>query len=279
MTLTFQIPTVLYHYTTGAGLIGIVENKELWATRATFVNDAKEFWHAFDIAAKYLQGSLRDECPMDAGTLGAMVREISHPVDGPWFFITSFSANGDLLSQWRAYGRPGDSYSLGLSFKEMESATRKLGWSIQPCVYDEATKRRLIEHTLRLMFAAWSGTQFGYMQPIERAWQLLVNYLGPVALLLKHEAFKEEQEWRLVSPWTEPNSGKVKHRPGRRAIIPYIAFPLPADEKGSVFHSVYVGPGAPEAVRGGGGVRSLFWAQGVKLPGDIRVSPTPYLDW
>src|SRR4051794_188276 len=35
-------PEILYHYTTAAGLIGIVQSQTLWATNAEFLNDAQE---------------------------------------------------------------------------------------------------------------------------------------------------------------------------------------------------------------------------------------------
>jgi hypothetical protein len=36
-------PDIIYHYTTQTGLLGIIENKELWATKIIYMNDSTEF--------------------------------------------------------------------------------------------------------------------------------------------------------------------------------------------------------------------------------------------
>jgi len=45
--LLSQTPSApLYHYTTQSGFMGIVSNKEIWATHTQYLNDSKEFLHA-----------------------------------------------------------------------------------------------------------------------------------------------------------------------------------------------------------------------------------------
>lgn len=39
-------PEILYHYTSLAGLRGIVERQELWATTVYYLNDELEFYEA-----------------------------------------------------------------------------------------------------------------------------------------------------------------------------------------------------------------------------------------
>lgn len=39
------IPSVLYHYTSADGLIGIVRNQRLWATDIEYLNDSEELTH------------------------------------------------------------------------------------------------------------------------------------------------------------------------------------------------------------------------------------------
>ena len=36
----------LYHYTTQVGLLGIVRNREIWATHTQYLNDSREFSYA-----------------------------------------------------------------------------------------------------------------------------------------------------------------------------------------------------------------------------------------
>jgi hypothetical protein len=44
----------LYHYTNQSGLIGIITNRETWATHIRYLNDSAEFEYAVDLAATVL---------------------------------------------------------------------------------------------------------------------------------------------------------------------------------------------------------------------------------
>ena len=41
-------PPILYHYTTPAGLLGIVGNQEIWASHTQYLNRRREFAHTVD---------------------------------------------------------------------------------------------------------------------------------------------------------------------------------------------------------------------------------------
>ena len=62
-----QPPERLYHYnhyTTTAGLLGIIQQQEIWATHTQYLNDLREFRHAVDIVRdelKRMRASSEDE--------------------------------------------------------------------------------------------------------------------------------------------------------------------------------------------------------------------------
>src|SRR5580698_8671217 len=98
-------PSILYHYTTTEGLLGIIESKELWATNILFLNDTSELVDAFKLFASELEAN-----PIKLGERKGWLQTMILPsletaeVD---HFVVSFCENGDLLSQWRAYGAKG----------------------------------------------------------------------------------------------------------------------------------------------------------------------------
>jgi hypothetical protein len=47
-------PTVLYHYTSPAGLMGIIRNREIWATKLHYLNDVSECGCALRITSQML---------------------------------------------------------------------------------------------------------------------------------------------------------------------------------------------------------------------------------
>ena len=51
-----RTPSVLFHYTTPIGLLGISQSKQIWATDLRFLNDKKEFQHSLDIIHSILKG-------------------------------------------------------------------------------------------------------------------------------------------------------------------------------------------------------------------------------
>ncbi len=61
------LPTIMpatgsiYHYTSPSGLLGLVENHELWATEATGMNDLGEVRQGWDFIRSWVRGQPRDE--------------------------------------------------------------------------------------------------------------------------------------------------------------------------------------------------------------------------
>jgi len=56
---------------------------------------------------------------------------------GTHYFVFSLSEDGDRLSQWRAYGKPGDGYSLGFESAGIQAIAKSNGglfrhWSTSP---------------------------------------------------------------------------------------------------------------------------------------------------
>jgi hypothetical protein len=123
---------MLYHYTSGGGLLGIVDSEALWATQAQYLNDGKELGLAYDIALSLLD-EFESRNPSGTSALRTYLNNTRHSAH---IFIGSFSEQGDELSQWRAYGRTGDSYSLGFDARALASAATQIGWRLVPCVYN-----------------------------------------------------------------------------------------------------------------------------------------------
>lgn len=136
-----QYPELL-HYTTAAGLTGILTSGCVWASHASFLNDAEEITHFFDarlidivrevvidyarelakapeVAAKMIaQGGVERVAQTEADGLAARLREATLAFNQPYIFSMSAPraariAQSGLLSQWRGYGTDGG-YALVL---------------------------------------------------------------------------------------------------------------------------------------------------------------------
>jgi hypothetical protein len=103
-------PEVLYHYTSAAGLHGILSGKKLWASNVLFLNDVSEVMYGRQLVARVLEPR-RDKIPIYDAFTGDSLLGLGET----WHIYTAcFCENGDLLSQWRGYGAKGDGYSVGM---------------------------------------------------------------------------------------------------------------------------------------------------------------------
>jgi hypothetical protein len=127
-------PEILYHYTSQAGLLGILASDRIWATDIYGLNDWTEFRLVFTTASMQLladafNSGLPDDIDADAKKMiiECVLAERNFPklleiikADPPHgerkgVFVCSFTAAGDLLSQWRGYSYSSQGFSLGFN--------------------------------------------------------------------------------------------------------------------------------------------------------------------
>src|SRR3954467_7124540 len=105
----------LFHYTSLKALMAIVSSRSLLATDIRYFNDAAELRHPGNL----LRTSIAQR--LEAGTPHARVLTQFNEwtrerlANGHMLFVVSFTANGNLLSQWRGYCAAGKGVSLGFA--------------------------------------------------------------------------------------------------------------------------------------------------------------------
>src|SRR6267154_2871182 len=112
-------PALLYHYTDQNGLLGIIKNREIWATHHQCLNDTQEFLHAKDLIRNEIDNRRKTANPDSLSLLQTM----RSALDGPGnedvnLYVASFSEDGDSLPQWRAYGGAAG-FALGFRGSEL----------------------------------------------------------------------------------------------------------------------------------------------------------------
>jgi hypothetical protein len=139
----------LLHYTTFAGLRGILSSGSLWATDAAFLNDSSEIRHFFDERLRELitedarqyaielarmpnhlvqiikDGGFEKVVALEVEAWHSSLRRATLAMNRP--FVLSLSAPNDervqhsgLLSQWRGYGDDGG-FAIVFDAQELES--------------------------------------------------------------------------------------------------------------------------------------------------------------
>jgi hypothetical protein len=266
-------PDILYHYTSQAGLMGIVASDSIWATDIYALNDWTEFRHVFTTASmQVLVDAFKSGLPDDIDAIAKemfierVLAERNFPglldiikADRPPYgepkgvFVCSFTALGDLLSQWRGYSYSFQGFSLGFDstlLKRRLQLVHTLDTPVElvECVYDEATTVECIRAMGRTAAEGFRDLR-QHDEVVPPGFSTLLNpsedyrrdtyYLSKsftfasvpffrAAAQFKHPGFREEREWRVVysaflkklSPHT------VKFRHGQFGPTAYVEIPL-----------------------------------------------------
>lgn len=310
---------LLYHYTTQAGLLGILKSKSIWATHIRYLNDTSEG----QIFAELLQNELKQRTaaqPNDAfaglAALSHMMgRALSQHTDRDIFmhgsmafswiidqdaFVTSFSGEPDLLSQWRAYS--GDTgYSIGFTGSYLESAgvrflaNRKGSFCddrkpLVPCRYcneqeKESLKREIKEnidsysHEAEQTASQATLTTKADFMALGRIAKKHFFPLGKQRAVIKDWAFREEAEWRLVFQLERMGTthSEPEFRPGRSMLIPYFDVKLASENQPLEIPQILIGP-CPHPVESKKSVERLLRKKGVRNF-EVKNSEIPYRNW
>lgn len=257
--------SLLYHYTTAEGFLGIVGTGSIWATDIRFLNDSAEFTFARDALVREL---LRGTRRLRNGRVRAIVqRELdSFASSTVPAYVVSFSERGNSLSQWRAYA-PRDGVSIGFHRGALDAvkdfALRQIHYTQESEVAGRDTSRGLQKLALEVENSVrWAArlihaerrkkVRSARQRSIDEAKLIISTPLVWAALTLKHSGFAEEKEWRLID---NPNPlasiasgsdapGEARFRRGAFGITPYLVASLPEQWRGAPLGiaEVIVGP-------------------------------------
>jgi hypothetical protein len=282
-----QTPSVpLYHYTTQTGLLGILKDKEIWATHTQYLNDTREGTHALEMVRAEIQSLLRrrkdvtsravlKEMELDVrGTGQRGVREMDGNV-----CVCSFSEDSDSLSQWRAYAPASAGFAIGVSGEQLRALVAKEKFYLARCIYERWEQEALVRALVAEVFdenikRRTENVGDDTCLPVGGN---LHAYLHRYAPILKDPAFAGEREWRVISRPLSCTSGRFGFREGRSMITPFYRFPLQSQGLPFELHGIVIGPTAHPALSARS-VRSLVLKYSHKNV-QLKTSSVPYRHW
>lgn len=293
-----KVPTepYLWHFTSPQGLIGIMENREIWATATPYLNDTSEMQELvrrLEHAALSRRADMVLDSHLQRATafcLDAILDTLQHGADWDaieFSYVASLCENGNALSQWRSYCPPTGGFAVRFDVHPlMDRATAK-GFEFTQCVYDPEVQQRICEEIIDSFLAetvpevpvdltaAYEDTP---IPPGHISVQVadLHECLSRFAPLFKHQAFAEEREWRVVAR-RKTTAEEIRFRAGKGTVIPYIPVPLAPKLPEEWRHvGIRVGPCAdPEAACRA--ALNLLWAKATTVVGGkVDTSKIPY---
>jgi len=124
----FDPETLLWHYTNGSGLLGILSSGTLYSTQVSCLNDSSEIRYGQVLFQKALTERIAtldgdERVKQFAVRYSKMIEEAATVMTPPHapspFFVTCFSSEEDDLSTWRAYGPNQKGYAIAFKAKQL----------------------------------------------------------------------------------------------------------------------------------------------------------------
>ncbi|ACD89738.1 conserved hypothetical protein [Chlorobium limicola DSM 245] len=279
---------LLYHYTSLECLLGIACSKTLRATHIAHLNDSKELMLAIEHLEREVKKRLQNEQlnSEDRKCLVQLSEWLNHRfLLEHLLFTCSFTKAGNLLSQWRAYCPPSAGVSLGFNPQELLVAAEAQEFQLVECVYNQAMQCNLVNAWLDLVLTTKnekeepaskshpSQSYYSHFRANEEAFL-------QVAARMKHHAFSEEKEWRLISKVSKSlRDPKLKFRAGKTRLIPYIEFELPLTEAQTLsLGHVYIGPAQDHNISFSA-IATFLSNSGARISSGISACGIPLRNW
>ncbi|WP_207636416.1 DUF2971 domain-containing protein [Alkaliphilus metalliredigens] len=133
-------------------------------------------------------------------------------------FITCFSRNGDLLSQWRAYGDDGKGVSIGFNSGLLSKANKKDIVYFEDVLYDLNEQVEeitcAVENAIIYMENLFEqdivriSDNFNkyFVEEFDAFCEVVCDHLAEISCYMKNPSFKEEDEVRIIySPYMTPD--------------------------------------------------------------------------
>jgi len=272
---------LLYHYTSVESFLSIVDKGELWASHIRYQNDLSEQRLSWDHVKARIGARLDTTDESDRDRLLLFQSLASNPVQLDLYILCFSKDGGDRLSQWRGYGG-GGGVSIGFDPIEIEKRCSSfttamshnqpfpMGFALLKQVrYIEPAGDQQSSQVIDLFIDNPNPTEFEsrFIQEEVFGRRICIS-----SAALKHMAFEEEMEWRIVILDLPP--GSVRFRTRKSMFVPYVPFDLgKGTAEWPLIRRVTVGPSPHQAET----------VAAIKKRLDDRVvvegSAIPYRDW
>jgi len=219
-------PETIYHYTSLQGLKSIIETQKIYCTNINFLNDKKEYKYGVDLIRCIIENFKGEDSNI---LILKMVEENIDLIFNSERYVTCFSKNGDLLSQWRAYANHGKGVAIGFDFKLFATTTQQV-LRRKHIVYDQEYQNKRIKEVIQIIIQFYEKRKdmidwedSTYEKSVAK---IVIKYLEDIIAYYKHPSFSEEQEYRfqyeIDSINTHKGDEEILFRTSDTMLIPYI---------------------------------------------------------
>jgi len=254
-SLDFNKETLLWHYTNGSGLLGILESGTMYSTQVSCLNDSSEIRYAtllFRNALTALMPKFSSDATVESFLqkyLRLLEEEPERPNHAPSpFFVTCFSQQEDDLNQWRSYCGGENGYAIGFVASKLFGAWNSILVRVN---YDRSLHEKLASEIAEATVAflqdgldknraespqKWEEEFFAY-------WDPFITRLSP---MVKDPGFSSENEYRVIHEFHVAELKDMKFMQKRTMLSRHVALSFPLGGEAWVprlpIEKVLVGP-------------------------------------
>lgn len=194
----------LWHYTTAAGLLAILDSGSIFSTQMGCLNDSSElrYFHNHFVNAFERALYLEQASPITLSLLDVLRNRLLDPAPKSPHYVTCFTRNENDLSQWRAYGGGENGFAICIDAGELEATSSSLVRRLSVC-YDEDKNRATAEEVVKRMvlFYKKGVADRGGVSSLDfdkSFFPLWGSFLSELGAATKHPGFKPEAEVRIL---------------------------------------------------------------------------------
>jgi hypothetical protein len=234
----------IFHYASADAFVNILRRREIWATNAAYLNDANELSYPVTLAHQVLDDLAKEEADAD---LKSFVHDVAHDVGThqvykAWY-VASFSSDGNLLSQWRAYC-PRGGFSIGFDPARLTGVLKGIsGLKFGPVLYDKneqvARIRAVVADQLNTFRSLRSDPNWMAESYSAEMRLYLALAVGETLIFCKSEAFREEAEWRIAK-YDFADGGGLQFRERLGLLTPFQTIQLAPEGGRLPLHRMYL---------------------------------------
>lgn len=197
--------TLINHYTSAGGLLGILSNQKLRFTEYAYLNDNTEGSYIFDYLDWHLH---KNESNYPKGFIDAIFRLLEMPpyneiydINCKYYFLCCFSGNSDSLPMWNYYTKTPSKAGYNIQFEyrnlynaiyNLHASTDGLYFEGYKVMYSPKEQEAFLFNILKYVLKVWQQTTDNFII------RVFLNYLNSVRFAFKHSAFEPEDEIRFV---------------------------------------------------------------------------------
>jgi hypothetical protein len=226
---------IVWHYTDGPGLLGIIESGTIHATQVAFLNDRNETKYATDLFKREIENLVKENeaNPTASKFLNRVLEYIKEDPTSPThgtskFFVACFSGEEDDLSQWDRYGKK-NGYAIGFHARGL---WREPTSTIYKVVYDKSRQvkvaQELAQATLQFYLEGLTNDTSRdpntWAEEFFPAWDEWTYKLAPLA---KDPKWRAENEFRLVHELKFSEFHEVRFRQCETMLARYLPLKTP----------------------------------------------------